>query len=300
MRIGHEPASGLYYEVLGERGERPPVLFIHGGGATGACFRGDLEDGSGWADQLAERGHEVWVTDWPGCGRSGGRNVVDVEYADVVAGYRNLLRDVIDRPVVVVPHSMGGSTTWQLIEHETDLVAGVVAIAAAFPGNLSSGGRVLTDDGTVARVRLDSTDAEFVVDRGRGYVYEDDYVEKQAIATSTRFPRHLVERFRAGFAPIPPRMVLQRTGVLEGLPRVENPAGFAGKRIRLIAGTEDPMHTHAIETATAELLRGWGAEVELCWLADRGIEGNGHFLYLEDNRDQVLDVLAEQITCVTA
>lgn len=300
MRIGYEPRSGLYYEVLGEPGDRPPVLFIHGGGATGACWRADLDGNPGWADKLADLGHEVWVTDWPGTGRSGNRNLVDIDYADVVAGYRALLRDVISRPVVVVPHSMGGATTWQLIEHEPDLVAGVVSLASSFPGNLSSGGEVLSDDGDIVRVHLPSSGADFVVDRTRGYLYEDDYIYKQGIGGSTRFPLDKVEQFRTGLSAIPPRMLLQRMGVLAGLPPVSDTTGFVGKRIRLVAGGEDPMHSHAIETATAELLRGWGAEVELCWLPDLGIEGNGHFLYVEDNRDLLVDVLDAQINDVAS
>src|SRR3954454_8185117 len=111
MRIGNEPSSGLYYELLGKGGNAHPLLFIHGGGATGACWRSDLNGGPGWADLLAQRGHECWVTDWPGAGRSGNRHVTELEYADIVDGYRRLLRDVIGKPVVVICHSMGGATT---------------------------------------------------------------------------------------------------------------------------------------------------------------------------------------------
>jgi pimeloyl-ACP methyl ester carboxylesterase len=273
---------------------------IHGGGATGACFRGDLEGGAGWADQLAARGHEVWVTDWPGCGRSGNRNVIDLEYADIVAGYRKLLREVIAKPVVVIPHSMGGATTWQLVEHDRDLVTGVVSVAAAFPGNIQSRSTVLSEDGTVIRVRFEDSGAEFTVDRGRGYIYEDDYVYRQAIGDSTRFPMDRVDAMRAGFVPFPPRMLLQRMGVLPGLPAVADTSGFEGLPIRLVAGSEDPAHTHEIERSTVELLCSWGAEAELVWLADRGISGNGHFLMFEENSREILEVIAEQVDAVAA
>src|SRR5690606_15026685 len=132
VRVGCVPETGLYHEVLGApTAQRDPalphpILWIHGGGATGACFRTDLRGGPGWADRMAAGGAECWVTDWPGGGRSGGRNPLDITYDDVVAGYRHLLREVIGRPAVVVCHSMGGAVTWQLVEHEPDLVAGVV------------------------------------------------------------------------------------------------------------------------------------------------------------------------------
>jgi pimeloyl-ACP methyl ester carboxylesterase len=299
MRCGNEPTSGTYYEVVGERiDDRPPILMIHGGGATGAGFRSTLEGDPGWADLLAARGHEVWVTDWAGSGRSGNRNVIDIEYADVVDGYRNLLRHVIGEPVVVIPHSMGGATTWQLVEHDRDLVAGVVAVAASFPGNIASPSEVLSDDGTTIRVLFKNSGAEFTVDRGRGYIYEDDYIYKQGIHTSTRFPMDRVAQMRAGLVPFPPRMLLQRMSVIPGLPPVADTAGFAGLNVRLIAGTEDPAHTQAIEQSTVDLLRSWGCEVELVWLGDRGISGNGHFMMFEDNNVQVLDVIAEQVDAV--
>ena len=300
MRCGHEAATGTYYEVLGEGGDAAAVLMIHGGGATGACFRADLRGRPGWADQLASRGHTVWVSDWPGCGRSGNRVLTDIEYGDVVAGHRRLLRDVIGEPVVIVCHSMGGAVAWQLVEHEPDLVAGVVSVAAAFPGNLSSRSEILSEEGSVTTVRFVDSGAVFVVDRSRGYLYEDEYIFRQGISTSRRFPLHLVERMRASLVPLPPKMLLQRMGVLPGLPAVHDTSGFRELGVRLVAGSEDPAHTLAIERATADLLRRWGAVADVVWLPDRGIDGNGHFLFFEDNADEVLTVVAEQVTAVSA
>lgn len=301
QRSAYEPKSGLYYEVLGTSGSgHPPILMIHGGGATGGCFRGNLAGGPGWADRLADAGHEVWVTDWPGCGRSGKRHVVDITYADVVEGYRHLLRDVIRRPVVVVPHSMGGATAWQLVEHDRDLVVGVVGIAASYPGNAAPTSQVIDEEGPVVRARFLETGVEFVVDRTRGYIYEDDYVRNQAIATSTRFPRDRVELLRAGFSGLPPTMLLQRIGVLPGLPAVEDTTAFAGIPIRLIAGTKDPAHRPETEQATAAQLRSWGADVTVVDLAELGITGNGHFLFYEENERELFELVAEHVVQVAA
>jgi hypothetical protein len=132
----------------------------------------------------------------------------------------------------------------------------------------------------------------FLVDRSRPYLYEDAYIHEQAIATSTRFPMGRIEAMRAGMVGLPPTMLLQRLGVVPGLPVVEDPSPFAGVPIRLLAGPEDPAHTHAIESRTAEVLTGWGADARLVWLPDLGIDGNGHFLMWERNSDEVLEVLA--------
>ena len=125
--------TGLYYERL--NGGGPAVLWIHGGGATGACFRGDLDGNAGWADMAADRGFDCWVTDWPGTGRSGRLDPIDLGYAEVVEAYRTFLRSTVGRPSIVVCHSMGGAIAWQLVEHETDMLRGVVSVAGAYPGN---------------------------------------------------------------------------------------------------------------------------------------------------------------------
>jgi pimeloyl-ACP methyl ester carboxylesterase len=299
-RVGHEVTTGTYWELLGERGEGPPLLFVHGGGATGACWRATPDGRAGWADLLADRGYECWLTDWPGTGRSGNRNGLDITYGDVVEGYRRLLRDVIGRPATVICHSMGGAVTWQLVQHESDLVAGVVSVAGAYPANVVARSEVVSDDGDVAVIDFADTGVRMTVDRRVMNLYGDGYIYQQGIATSTRFPMEKVDALRAGLVGLPPKMLLQRLGVLEGMPVVDEPAGFEGKRIRLVAGGEDPAHTRAIEDRTIDLLRGWGADAELVWLPELGFEGNGHFLMFEANSDEILEVVADQIAVVTA
>jgi pimeloyl-ACP methyl ester carboxylesterase len=301
-RVGHEPRTGLYYELLGPGDAAgPPLLLIHGGGATGACWRATPDGRLGWADQLADRGHRLWVTDWPGTGRSGNRNGLEIIYADVVEGYRTLLREVIAEPVVVMCHSMGGAVTWQLVEHEPDLVAGVLAVAAAYPANAMTGrSRVVSDDGDVAVIDFVDTGVRNSVDRRVMNLYGDGYIFRQGIATSTRFPMDQVDAMRAGFVGLPPRMLLQRLGVEPGLPRVESPAGFEGKPVRLLTGGEDPAHTREIEQRTVDMLREWGAEAQLVWLPDLGVHGNGHFMFFEENSDELLEIVAEQLAVVGA
>lgn len=296
-RVGREVASGLYYEIVGDAAGYPfPLLFIHGGGVSGDFFRSTPDGRVGWADLLAARGYRSWVTDWPGTGRSGWRDVCKLRYADVVEGYRRLLRDVIREPVVILPHSMGGPTTWKLIELEPRLVAGVIGIAPGYPGNLApKNSKVLRDDGEVVTFTFGDTGVEFTIDRRKPYVYEDAYVYKQAIGASKRFPLDALASMRAGFSGISPLMILERTGVLPGMPVVEDPAGFGGKRIRLVAGGEDPAHTLAIENRTADLLRSWGADAKVVWLPERGITGNGHMLPLETNSEEILEVVVDEL-----
>jgi pimeloyl-ACP methyl ester carboxylesterase len=300
-RVGWERETGLYYEILGKRAPgAPPLLLIHGGGATGASWRATPDGRRGWGDLLAERGYECWLTDWPGTGRSGNRNGLEIGYGDVVDAYRRVLRDVIAEPAVVVCHSMGGAVTWQLVQYESELVTGVVSVAGAYPANVLAKSEVVADDGDVAEVVFVDTGVRITVDRRVMNLYEDGYIYQQGLATSTRFPRDRVDDMRAGLVGLPPKMLLQRLGVLDGMPVVDQPAGFEGKPIRLLTGGEDPAHTREIEERTIGLLRDWGAEAELTWLPDLGIKGNGHFMFLEENSDELLEVLVAQLDAVGA
>jgi pimeloyl-ACP methyl ester carboxylesterase len=296
-RCGNEPKSGLYYEVLaGSRNYGTPLVFIHGGGGTGAAFRRTPDDRPGWADLLAERGFECWVTDWPGTGRSGGRNPIELEYSDVVDGYVNLLCDVIARPAIILCHSMGGPATWAVVEVARDLVAGVLSVAASAPANAPlPPPTILSDDGRYVTVVFGLTGVEFTIDRYGLYVYEDAYIYQQGIANSRQFNRQHVASLRAGLVGMPPKIVLQKIGVIEGFPKIRDERAFAGLPVRVIAGDCDPAHSREVEQRTIELLRSWSADVEMVWLPDRGIRGNGHFIYAENNSDEVLEVVQEQL-----
>lgn len=297
--VGRETETGLYYEVLGRGNhERPSLLFIHGGGGTGVTWRASFDGRPGWADLLAEAGYEAWVTDWPGAGRSGYRDLLTLDYADVVDGYLRLVRDVIRRPVIVLPHSMGGAITWRLIEEIPDLIAGVVGIAASYPANIQQEPQITKDDGRVVELTFADTGVDFVVDRMSPYTYGDDYIYKQAISGSTHFDMAWIPALKSSLGAISPRMLLQRVGAVEGMPTIQDPSGFAGKRVRLIAGDQDPAHTLAIEQRTADCLNGWGADAQVVWLPDAGIHGSSHFLPNERNYEEVLDVVRVQLRAI--
>ncbi|WP_104177533.1 alpha/beta hydrolase [Cryobacterium sp. Y50] len=299
--VGREIVSGLYYEVLGDGSGYPyPVLFIHGGASFGTTWRSSFDGGAGWADRLAADGYECWVTDWPGSGRSGYRDLLTLDYQDVVDGYIRLVRDIIGRPVVVMPHSMGGAVAWRLIEEIPELIAGVVGIACAYPANIQQKSEVTSDDGNVVHLTFVDTGVSFEVDRRTPYTYGDSYINDQAIAGSTQFDPEWLPILKAGVGSMSPRMLLQRVGAIPGMPVIESVKGFEGKRIRLLAGSEDPAHTLELERRTAQLLTSWGADAEVVWLADEGLEGNGHYLPRERNYLEVLDIVTKQLDCIVA
>lgn len=299
---GHEAVSGLHYEVLGAGDGYPhPLLFIHGGGGNGAQWRTSFDGREGWADLLAGAGHECWLTDWPGTGRSGYRDALTLDYDQVVDGYIRLLRDVIKRPVVIVPHSMGGAITWRLVESLPDLVAGVVGIACAYPANIQAPSQITKDDGKTVELTFADTGVQFVVDRTTPYTYGDPYLYQQAgLATSPAFDEAWMPALKASLGWMSPTMLLQRVGAIPGMPIIADPSGFAGKRVRLLAGDHDPAHTLELESKTAAALTEWGADAKVVWLPDVGVTGSSHFLPQDANYLDVLDVVVAQLTDIVA
>ena len=293
------PAVFITRHWATRRQHKYALLFIHGGGGSGDAFRATPDGRLGWADLLVEQNFRIWLTDWPGTGRSGYHDLLKLRYDDVVEGYLRFLRDIVREPVIILPHSMGGPITWKLMEVEPDLVAGVIGIAPGYPGNLAAkNSEIITDDGNVITFRFGDTGVLFEIDRGRPYVYDDNYVYKQALGSSRHFPADLIAAMRAGFTGISPFMILQRAGVVPGMPIIEKADGFKGKRIRLVAGSEDPAHTRAIEERTVDLLSSWGADAKVVWLPDHGIVGNGHFLFFELNHEQILEVIVKELKAI--
>lgn len=99
----------------------PPLLLIHGSGASGASWGPMVE-------ALAGRHHVIRV-DLPGCGRSPTAPTYDVpRQASRVAA---LLHDLGVRDVPVVGHSSGGWVATSLAEQRRELVGSMVLISTA-------------------------------------------------------------------------------------------------------------------------------------------------------------------------
>src|SRR5438477_7899680 len=64
-RFDHPPT---YYEVLtpAAGSTKPPVVMIHGGAHTGACYLATPDGRQGWAHVFVAQGYQVVVPDWPG------------------------------------------------------------------------------------------------------------------------------------------------------------------------------------------------------------------------------------------
>ncbi|WP_410585663.1 alpha/beta fold hydrolase [Amycolatopsis sp. lyj-108] len=125
---GVERSQGIHVMHDGPR-QAPPLLLIHGSGASGASW-------SPVVPALASHHHVIRV-DLPGCGQSPPSPSYDVPaQASRVAA---VLDDLGRGPVTVVGHSSGGYVATALAEQRPDLVRSVALISCGpHPGALLS------------------------------------------------------------------------------------------------------------------------------------------------------------------
>jgi pimeloyl-ACP methyl ester carboxylesterase len=262
-----------------------PVVMVHGGGHTGACYLVTPDLRPGWAPRFATAGRHVLVPDWPGHGRSPMRpDFSRLGTADVAGALLALLERV--GPAVLLVHSASGPMAWWIVEQRPDLVAAVVAIAPGPPANLLAD---LPDDPAVILSLRDDVRAGCPV-----YCAEDKPVWLGAEfaaaywANAPRFPRASFERYCGSIVPESARILNERFNIGGRGLRISDPARLKGHRILIVTGDHDPRHPRELDEATAGYL---GAE--LVWLPDRGIRRNGHMMMIEDNSDELAAMILD-------
>ncbi len=114
----------VYYVKAGQRGDRPPLLLIHGFGASTDHWRKNV---IGLSDEF-----EVWAIDLLGFGRSA---KPDWQYNGDL--WRDQLHDfiteVIAQPAVLVGNSLGGYAALCVASQRSSSAAGLVLVNSAGP-----------------------------------------------------------------------------------------------------------------------------------------------------------------------
>lgn len=271
--------------AIGDRAGRKPVVMIHGGGHTGACYLATPDGRPGWAPIFAARGRDVFVPDWPGHGRSPmGADFPTLGTRDVTRSLIALLETT--GPAVLLPHSAGGPIAWWIAERRPDLVAAIVGAAPGPPANLQ---RDLPDDPAAIAALRDDSSAGCPV-----YSPEDRAIRFDAAfaaafwANAPRFPKGAFETYRRGIVPESARVLNERFNIGGRGLKIDDPRNLARLPILIVTGDHDPRHPRAVDEATARYL---GAE--FVWLPDIGVTGNGHMLMIEDNSDAIARLILD-------
>ena len=269
---------------------RPTVVMVHGGAHSGACYQTTADGRPGWAYRFAERGYRVVVPDWPGVGRSGAIPFDRLDGAAVVEGLGALVRS-LGAPIVLLTHSMSGAYGWRLLELHGDVIEAVVGVAPGPPGNIQKSAPVHAETATM--IETEGAGLRVRVEKSAAVVVSRDFVERKLVGESRFFPRDRIAGYAASLLPIPPNLFLERQNVHGSQLRVHDPQKLAGKRILVITGTADLDHPREADGAIVDWLNGNGARADFCFLADRGIVGNGHMLMLEDNSDAIAGIILD-------
>lgn len=256
-----------------------PILMLHGGFHTGASYIVTPDGRSGWAQYFSQLGHDVYVADWPGHGRSpanaGFSGLSTREIAEAIAV---LVQDI--GPAIVFAHSAGGPLAWWIADQLPESVAAVVGIAPGPPSNMQ---RALPDDAdAVNAMRYDQEAGCPVYSDLSKPVYPTPQFIASYWANASRFPAACIDAYTRSLVAESARVLNERFNIGNSGLKIANPAAVGQRPIVVITGENDPRHPRSADEAVAAY---FGAD--FIWLPDIGITGNGHMLMIEDNSDEI-------------
>lgn len=290
---GHIDEPHVYFDrILPARlTGKPPVVMIHGGAHTGACYLETASGRPGWAHRFVAAGYPVVVPDWPGTGRSGYVPPDQLTGTLVCNGLARLVAG-LGEPAIVVTHSMSGAFGWKLLERCGPAIMRLVAVALGPPGNIQPVAHVAEE--TAEHVTVHGT-TNYVLSRHAPFVATAAFARSKLIGSSRHFPAERADRYAAMLQPIAARLLHERLNLAGSQVRVDDPGCLAGKPVLMLTGTEDVDHPRAVDAALAEWLRVQGAEVDHIYLGDIGLHGNGHMMMLEENSDVIADLIIARL-----
>ncbi|CAI7592518.1 unnamed protein product [Penicillium bialowiezense] len=316
----HVFADQMYVEKLtpAAGATKPqPIVFIHGQAQTGTNWLNKPDGGEGWASYFLSQGYECYIIDqtfrgrsawfpgngtmktysaellqqrftaakqyklwpqaslhtqWNGTGVMGDPNF-DTYYSSTVEFLSSAtwqqstvqaasaaLLDTIGTPVILLSHSQGGAMPWLIADVRPKLVHSIVSIEPTGPpfqeavfSNTSSRAYGLTDIPiTYSPALSDPTELVKQVIASNSSMYSDCVIQADSPA-----PRKLVN-----LAKVPV----------------------------LVLTTESSYHA-PYDWCTVQFLQQAGVPAQHLQLADIGIHGNGHMVFMEKNSLQVAAVL---------
>ena len=210
----------------------------------------------------------------------------------IVAALRQLLHQ-LDRPVTLLVHSMSGAFGFKLLEQAGDRVKRLVAVAPALPGNLQPSPSIIEESDDALEVQVLAM--RWRIPKGADFIIDERALNIKLIGDGWRFPRASIDTYRASLVPISSRLLSERQNVDQSQLRVAEDIRFSGTPILVVTGTYDVDHPREVDRALVDWLAERGASVEFAWLADRGVEGNGHMMMLEDNSSALAHLIGAWI-----
>jgi len=290
----HEGVTVYTDRLLPEpAGGKLPVVMIHGGGHSGACYLLTADNRPGWAYRFAQAGYPVWLPDWPGCGRSGDLPFAELTGERVCAALGAVIAEAAaaspNGRIVLMTHSMSGALGWKLIERNRAQIEKVVAVAPGPPGNIQPLANVVEE--TEDEVVVESFGMTRRLSRDRVYAGGIEFVTHKLIGKSTRFPDGVLEMYAGQVAGVPPGLLMERQNIGGSQLKIADMSVFQDLPVLVFTGELDTDHPKDVDGAVVDWLTGAGAQAEFYWLPDHGVHGNGHMLMMEENSDELADMI---------
>ncbi|KAH7374732.1 Alpha/Beta hydrolase protein [Plectosphaerella cucumerina] len=325
---GDITADQLYVEKLtpvggGRTGDAKPIVLIHGGGGSGTSWLNTPDGRPGWASNFLKKGHTVYVVDYAAVGRSSANNIADytmvssmstlavemgftavsvfntypqsqlhtqwpgtgrvgdpvfdqfqkafipinMNFANFELAMRasgcELLR-LIGEPAYVISHSMGARAPLVMSNDCPERIAGNINIEGTTIPFWSYGwglGGSRTNPWGLSLTPLDYDPP----------VSDPSELQVESVGNETL-------AFRNCYRQKEPARQLPKVA---SVPYVQ------------ITG-EASVHV-TYDHCTIDYLRQVGGDPEYIKLGDIGIKGNGHFMHLEKNSDEIADVVSDWI-----
>jgi pimeloyl-ACP methyl ester carboxylesterase len=253
----------MYVQQWGTVTSSRRAILVHGGVHTGICWTTRPDGQPGWAQYLAERGWMAYVIDWPGVGRSSGTGTLLRSTADhIVSALVALLRET--GPALLIGHSIGGAIAAKVMEVASKSVTGLISIAPAPHGNLSS--------------NREPTPADQAI------VFDDEMTRK-FFCNAPRFPKDAIDQYRRSLCAMSPGVfnALSSTNG-SGALVIDDFAAIASIPKLVIAGDHDQLMTKQMSSAVAESLSAPHVSVGKDW----GLNGFGHMIPVESSSEEIL------------
>ncbi|ETF00769.1 alpha/beta hydrolase [Advenella kashmirensis W13003] len=273
-----------YIEPTNAIGGRMPIVMLHGAFHTGSGYIATPDGRPGWAFYFAQRGHAVFVVDWPGHGRSpASASFHTLSATDIADAIAVLLESI--GPAIVMAHSAGGPIAWALCEQCPESVVAVVGLAPGPPANIQ---KPLPDDrAAIEALRNDESAGCPVYSPEDAPVYVDEPFIKNFWANAARFPQCGMDAYCKSIVAESARILNERFNIGGRGLAVNDPARVADRPILIVTGDSDPRHPRHVDGKLADYLN-----ADHLWLADAGMPGNGHMFMLEDNSDDIAALIA--------
>lgn len=267
------------------------VILVHGAGHTGACYKFTPDGREGWGYYFARKGYDVYIPDWPGCGRSGYVSLGKIRGQFIVDGLAALIKR-IGQKVILLIHSAAGSFGWKLAEMTDGSVLKIIGVAPAPVGNMVPPAEVIKESATEVTIKREGVCAKISLTKPS--VPSKKRMHERLIGKSKFFPRESTREYFASLQSVPPYFLYERNNVRGSYLKV-NLSSLKNTPILIVTATHDPSHTEERDEQLVRFLKKNGVKAEHLCLRDRNIIGNGHMCMLEKNSDKIAEIICDWI-----